>query len=82
MLLKGFLALTVVFASIIALTARFFIGDPEYLRYLITGVILLHAVGTLWKSWIDYKIYHQQYSPQSKEFHRKVEALENRRKTK
>ena len=82
MLLKGFLALVVAVASIVALTARFFIGDTDTLRYIITGVILLHAVGTLWKSWIDYKIYHQQYSPQSKEFHKKVEALENRRKTK
>lgn len=79
MLAKGALAGIVITASIIGLTSRFFISDVDTFRYIITVMILIHALGTLGKSIIDLLIYHQQYSPESKELHKKIEVMEDKR---
>ena len=76
MLIKGFLNLTLVIASIMALTTRFFINDQFTQRYLIVSMILLHAIGTLIKAFIDLKIYHQNYSPENKAIHVKIDKIE------
>lgn len=76
MLLKGLFALTVILASIIALTLRFFPFDENILRYIIVTMIAIHAGGTLGKSIIDFKIYHTQYSDENKKLHEKFEKEE------
>lgn len=75
MLAKGFLALFITVISIVVLTLRY-IYDGDFLPYAITGLVLLHALGVLGKSVIDYEIYHHQYSPESKRMHEKIEAIE------
>lgn len=76
MLMKGFLSLTVIVASILALTLRYIIPDPEILRYVIVTLILVHAIGMLGKAIIDLKIYHGQYSQESKDLHARIDVLE------
>lgn len=76
MLFKGFLNLTIIIASIFALTLRFVITDVATLRYMLTTMIALHAIGTTAKAIIDFQIYHQQYSPENKEMHEKIEKME------
>lgn len=81
MLAKGIISLLVVVVSIIVLTIRFLTDNVEFLRYAYGFLIFLHALGILAKAIIDFKVYHQQYTPENKELHAKVEALENRRKS-
>lgn len=76
MLTKGVLSLVVVVASVLALTSRYFIPDPNISRYIITTMILTHAIGTLAKSYIEYQIYHQQYSLESRQMHERIDKLE------
>lgn len=76
MLRKEFLSILVIIASIFALTARFFIHEVEILRYIITSLIFIHAFGTYGKAKYDRDIYTHQYSDESKELHRKIDALE------
>jgi hypothetical protein len=76
MLIKGVLAFIVILASIMALTLRFFPFEEHVIRYIIVTMIAIHASGTLGKSYIDYRIYHQQYSEASKRLHEKFEKEE------
>lgn len=69
MLRRGALSLAVIIFSIMALTLRFFPLEEHIYRYIIVSVIFSHALGTFSKSFIDYKIYHQQYSEDSKKLH-------------
>ena len=76
MLLKGFLSLTVIVVSVLALTLRYIVPDPIVSRYLIVALILAHAIGMLAKAIIDHKIYHAQYSQESLDMHLRIEKLE------
>lgn len=80
LLMKGFLALVVIIVSLFALVSRWVLHDGEVLRFAIVLFVLTHAFGVLGKSIIDYLIYHQQYSPQSKKIHADMEALEKSQK--
>lgn len=76
LLKRGVLGLTVIVVSIISLTLRFVVHDIEVLRYVISFMIFLHGFGTLGKSIIDLKIYHQNYSPEQKRNHEILEQIE------
>lgn len=80
LLFKGVLALVIIVVAICVLSLRYFIEDVPTLRYITVSLVLVHSLGILGKVWIDYQIYHQQYTPESKEFHAKVEALEKSQK--
>ena len=80
MVVKGFLSLVVIMSSILALTLRYVIHDIDILRYIIVTLILIHSLGALGKSYIDYEIYHQQYTEENKEIHEKIEREELKRK--
>lgn len=75
MLAKGFLALFIAIVSVVVLTLKY-LYDGDFLPVITTGLVLLHAVGILGKSIIDYEIYHHQYSEESKRLHAKIEAIE------
>lgn len=79
LLAKGIFAIVIDIVSIIALTSRYFINDPDISRYVIVTVIFLHAVGQFAKSVIDTKIYHSQYSPENTELHKIAAEIEARR---
>ena len=74
MLKKGVLSLVVIIFSILALTLRFLPLEEHMYRYIIVTIIFVHALGTCSKSVVDYRIYHQQYSEDSKKLH---ELFEN-----
>lgn len=76
MLIKGLLAFVVITASVIVLSARFFVDDSEALRYAIVTLVLIHGLGVLGKSIIDYQIYHTQYSADSVEKHAQIAKRE------
>lgn len=63
MIFKGVLSLIVATASILALTSRFIFGTGDLLRYVITSIIFIHALSLFLQSYIDYRIYHQDYKP-------------------
>lgn len=75
LLFKGVLSLIVALVSILALTSRYFI-DGELNRYVIVILILIHSTSTFGKSVIDLIVYHQQYSPENKLRHEKIEKME------
>lgn len=76
MLTKGALSLMVIVSTILVLALRMTDPDPLIARYTVSALILIHAMGILGKSYIDYKIYHQQYSQVSKDMHERIEHLE------
>lgn len=82
MLIKGLLAETVILLAIFCLIARFIIPNADILRYLITGMILVFSLGLLGKALIDFKIYHQQYTPESKKLHERIAQMEHKRDVK
>lgn len=77
LLIKGVLALVIIVVAIVVLSLRYFISEPVTLRYITVTLVLVHALGILGKTWVDYQIYHQQYSPESKAMHSRIERLEN-----
>lgn len=78
MLAKGLLTLTIVTAALIALTIRYFITDLDLARIIISGLVICFALSLLGKALIDYKIYHQSYTPENKKLHEKFEVLEEK----
>jgi hypothetical protein len=78
LLLRGVLGLGVIAISVFALMARSFF-DGDALRNAVVIFVLTHAIGLLLKTLIDYQIYHQQYTPESKELHKKIEVIEKKR---
>lgn len=75
LLIKGVLSFIVILAAIFALTGRYFLPDGA-LRSAVIIFVLAHAIGIVGKSYLDYLIYHQQYTPKSKEMHEKIESVE------
>lgn len=80
MLNKGVLSFVVIAAAILVLSARFFIDNAEILRYSVAFLVLVHGVGILGKSIIDYQIYHSQYSEDSKERHADMDKREKKKR--
>lgn len=78
MLMKGKISFGVIVLSIFALTVRFFILDTNILRYIITTMIFSHALCLFSLSYLDYRIYHQQYSDENKRIHTLIEQEEKR----
>ena len=76
MLTKGVLSIIVIIATIAVLATVLIAPDIDILAYFIAGLVLIQAIGILGKSFIDYKIYHQQYSQVSKDMHERIEVLE------
>lgn len=76
MLFKGFLSLVVIATVITILVLRLLIPSNDILGYLIGALIVVNSIGILGKSYIDYQIYHQQYSQQSKDMHERIDVLE------
>lgn len=76
MLIKGLLSLIVIIVSVFALMGRWLPFNGDTIRYAVLLFISTHAVGILGKSYIDYRIYHQQYSEHSKQMHQKIHTLE------
>ena len=58
-------------ASILALTMRFFISDPIWLRSIVNVIIFIHATSMIMKAILLYKIYHTQFSPENVSLHAK-----------
>lgn len=75
LLVKGLLSLAVIVFSIMALTGRSFLPDG-LTRFGMITFVMAHAIGILGKAYIDYQIYHQQYTEESKRMHEKIDALE------
>lgn len=82
LLAKGFLALVTIITAIIALTIRSHIADPNLARIIISSTVLLFSLSLFGKAGIDYKVYHQQYTDENKELHRKFDIVEKRHKAK
>lgn len=80
MLRKGILSLIVIIASIFILALRVnpFNWDTPY---IITSLIFIHGLGIFGKTIIDYQIYHSQYSPESKDLHKRIDKLEKNGKS-
>lgn len=77
MLQKGVLSLIVVVTSILILALRIDpYGWPP--SSYITLLIFLHGIGIFAKTVIDYQIYHSQYSPESKDLHRRIDVIEKK----
>lgn len=76
MLLKGLFSFVVSTVSIVILSTRFFVFDVATLRYSLSTLILIHAIGLLLKSIIDSMIYHQQYTPENQAVHARIDRLE------
>lgn len=61
--------------SIIFIIFRLFLDRENYML-LSGGLSIVNGIGFLFMAYILYKIYHQQYTPEQKEHHDKVEKLE------
>lgn len=72
MVFLGFADLGTSIVSILALTMRFFISDPDLLRYLITTSIFAHSFGFFLRAYTFYRIYHQEYSEENKKIHEEI----------
>lgn len=66
-----FMGINIIFLSvvtIVVLSYRLFLTLPmDIMRYLVTSLVLLHALGFLMFSINAYKIYHNQYENEGKE---------------
>lgn len=75
LLAKGMMTDLVAITSIIALTSRYFI-DGELNRIVIVIVILTNAFGTFYKSYLDNRIYNQEYTEDNILRHEKIDKFE------
>lgn len=76
LLFKGALAFGTIAIAIVVLSLRYVINDLVTLRYITVSLVLLYAFVILAQTYIDYVIYRQNYTPENKRIHEKVEAIE------
>lgn len=79
LLMKGVVSLVVALTSVMALTSRYFL-DGEINRYVIVIAIVVNALGIFAKAFLDYRIYHQEYTEVNKQFHARVAEMEAKEK--
>lgn len=79
LLLKGFLTFGIITVAIIVLSLRYIIHDTNILRYIITSLIFLYSFFFLVQVYVDYMIYTQQYTEESKKLHDKIDKLEKKK---
>lgn len=77
MLAKGFLHILIVIVAFLTLTMRHIIADLDVARVMISMLVLFFSLGLLGKSFIDSRIYRQQYTPESKRFHEEIARKED-----
>lgn len=76
----GFLVATLAIVGATVLTLRYFVPDQETRMTITVMLVLAHSLGFLGMAVIGYKMYHQQYTDESKLLHAKLDKLEKRRK--
>lgn len=80
MLAKGTLAFATCVLAAFSIVGRFVFSDPVIWRYLIVTAIDVFAICMFGKALIDFRIYHQQFSEESKKLHEKFEKHELKEK--
>lgn len=78
LLSKGILSLIVGITSVLALTTRFFGLPADWNRIVIIVVVVINAIGVIGKAFLDYQIYHQEYSPINKKRHMLIAKIEKK----
>lgn len=80
-----FISATVLFLintlGLFVIFLRTFLDDGMY-QFASNGLSLFNSFGLLFISWVNHQIYTQQYTAENKEFHRRVEEMENHGKPK
>jgi hypothetical protein len=71
--------LGIIAISIIVLATRFSGMNIDFIRVTLGVMIFIQALGMMFKAFIDFKIYRQQYSPANILVHEKIAVLEKAR---
>lgn len=79
LLIKGVLALIVAITSILILLTVLIVDGSAAERFIFF-LLLLNASVILGKSVIDNRIYHEQYTPEAKKVHKRVDVEEKKQK--
>lgn len=64
--------------SIVVLTSRFFISDPDVARYFIASLILAHSMGLLTSSLNSWSVLRMSFSDENKKHHRMIATIEEK----